>query len=225
MSTRTISTILASAPNSQPRDSALGFHNRLIAEQGVDKATGFSDHGRNARFEIISECLEKFIKPKLKVVDYGCNDGDLVTRHPFTAYDIVYTGIDLNHAFIKLAKKRHINRNARFMVGNVLMEETNDWLIRHRPDVIIASGVLCYRAGAKSYPELVCRLFAAAGEALIFNVLVDTKPKSRLMHVWSKHKILSLVKACGCRAWDIKHSYLPNDMTIVMRKHLTHAVP
>lgn len=160
----------------------------------------------------------------MKVVDYGCNDGDLVTRTVFSRHDINYTGVDINAAFIKLAKHRHINRSARFMQGNALTEETNDWLQRYRPDVIVASGVLCYKSGAKSYPELVYRLYSAAKEALIFNVLVDTKPKDKAIYVWSKQKVLAMIEACGCRSWDIKRSYLTNDMTIVMRKRLTHSV-
>lgn len=166
--------------------------------------------------------MAQFIAPKLKVVDYGCNDGDLLNLPIFDACGFAYTGIDINAAFIKLAKQRH--PTGKFMVGNALTDETNDWLLRHRPGVIVASGVLCYKAGAASYPELVYRLFNAVTEALIFNVLVNTKPVDKAVHVWTKHKVLALIDACGCHSWEIKRGYLSNDMTVVMRTKFTHAV-
>jgi len=156
---------------------------------------------------------------KLKIVDYGCNDGQFFDQLDTTCN---YTGIDINLAFIKLAKKRYAGTRAKFKVGDALTEETNDWLLRHRPNVVIASGVLCYRAGVRSYPELVHRLYNCATDALIFNVLVNTRPKDRAVHVWNKRTVLSLIEACGCRSWQLIHNYLWNDMTVVMHKKLSH---
>jgi len=188
---------------------------------GVDKATGFSDHGRTARAKIIVGLLAQFTDD-LKLVDYGCNDGQLFERLGISCN---YTGIDINAAFIRLAKKRYAGTPAKFKIGDVLTEETNDWLLHHKPNVVVASGVLCYRAGVRSYPELVHRLYTCATDALIFNVLVNTRPKDRAVHVWSKHRVLALIEACGCRSWQIIRSYLPNDMTVVMRKQFTHGTP
>ena len=219
MFTRTTSRSKNSATGLPPKGSALDFHNRLIAKNGVEDATGFSDHGRRARTQIIRGLLEQFGDPALKIVDYGCNDGQFYDQVAGTA---AYTGIDINPAFIKLAKKRYAATLAKFKLGNALTEETNDWLLRHKPNVVIASGVLCYTASAYSYPELVSRLYTCATEALIFNVLVNTRPKDRAVYVWSKHKVLALIEACGCQSWQIIRSYLSNDMTVVMRKQLTH---
>lgn len=173
------------------------------------------------RTRVIASLLEQFSDPALKIVDYGCNDGAFYDQVAGTAE---YTGIDINPAFIKLAKKRYAATLAKFKVGDALTEETNDWLLRHKPNVVIASGVLCYRAGAPSYPELVLRLYTCATEALIFNVLVNTKPKDRAAYVWSKHRVLTLIEACGCRSWQIIRSYLHNDLTVVMRKQWTDYV-
>ena len=228
MSTRTISTTKTSAPGSPPKDSALEFHNRLIEEKGVHAASGFSQRSRNTRFHIIERCLREFPDPDLTVLDYGCNDGALfdclkgsVTR---------YIGMDINPKLIKWAKERwkdRANGKAKFKVGNALEDETYDRLLLLKPDVIIASGVMSYRGDARSYPELIYRLFTCAQHGVIFNVLTADAPKNLVVPQkslvrWKPEQLLKLVRACGCNSWEVIRSYLHNDMTVVMRKQWTH---
>jgi hypothetical protein len=216
MSTPTTSTIKA---------SALNFHNGLIKSHGVEAASGFSDRGRWARFEVVRRCLNEFPDPRLKLLDYGCYDGELFAFLK-TGLGPHYVGVDVNPTFIAHARKRWKDYckggRTKFILGDVRTEETFSRIASLKPDVIVASGVLCYTEGADSYPELVSRLFTCAKQALIFNVLVNTRPKNKAIYVWNKGRVVRLIEACGCRSWEIIRSYLHNDMTVVMRKKLTH---
>lgn len=215
MSTPTTSTTKA---------SALSFHNGLIKSHGVENASGFSDHGRYARFSVIDRCLKEFPDPQLKLLDYGCYDGELFSVLK-TGLGPQYIGVDVNPTFIAHARKRWKDYckggRTKFILGDVRTDETFSRIMSLKPDVIVASGVLCYTEGAESYPELISRLFTCARQALIFNVLVNTRPKNRAIYVWNKGRVLRLIEACGCRSWEIIRSYLANDLTVVMRKQLT----
>lgn len=179
---------------------------------------------------MIERCLLQFPDPDLTVLDYGCNDGELFARLKGSLSR--YTGVDIHPEFIKWAKERWKDRDhgrTRFRVGNILEEATFDWMLRHKADVIVASGVMSYRGDAGRYPELLYRLFAACKEGVIFNVLNADAPKHlvvRQPHLvrWKPERVLALVRACGCKSWEVLNSYLHNDMTVVMRHKWTHFV-
>lgn len=227
MSTRTTSTTKTSAPASRRLVSAIEFHDGLIAEKGVHEASGFSARSRHVRFRIIERCLREFPDPDTLVLDYGCNDGELYTVLKGT---VRYMGMDINPKLIKWAKERWREHGAKFMVGNALEDAAFDRLARLKPDVIVASGVFSYSGDAHAYPELLCRLFTAAKQGVIFNVLSADAPKNLVVPTkgmirWQPAKLLRLVQACGCNSWEMIRSYLHNDITVLMRKQWTHFVP
>lgn len=158
------------------------------------------------------------------MLDYGCNTGGLLDYLGNTLG--AYWGVDINPAFIRRAKGKlwgDMPYKPKFTCGNVLVDSDYDRINRFKPDVIVASGILCYTGEAHRYPELVSRLFALSRQAFIFNALVNTRPKDRSIYVWNKGRVLRLVEACECRSWEVIQSYLWNDVTVVMRKKLTHA--
>ena len=86
-------------------------------------------------------------------------------------------------------------------------------MIRWKPDVVVASGILCYRGDKQDFPELVYRLFGCARQGLVFNVLdAAVPPKQRVntpgIYRWKRSRLLSLIDACGCTAYELIHSYL-----------------
>lgn len=163
-------------------------------------------------------------KKKLKVLDYGANDGEL---YKTLQGAFVYTGMDINPKLVRAAQERWRGAGIKFMVGNILEDATFTKIIRLKPDVIVASGVLSYAGDAQAYPELLYRLFDAAQQGVIFNVLSADVPKKLIVPTkgmirWQPAKLLRLVQACGCNSWELIRSYLHNDITVVMRKNWTH---
>lgn len=216
-----------SAPVSPRLVSATDFHDALIAEKGVHEASGFSAQSRHTRFSVIARCLSQFSDPDLLVLDYGCNDGELYT---VLKGSVRYTGMDINPKLVAWARERWREHGVRFMVGNALEDGSFDRLCRLKPDVIVASGVLSYSGDAYAYPELLSRLFTAAKQGVIFNVLSADIPKHLIVPTkgmirWQPAKLLRLVQACGCNSWEMIRSYLHNDITVVMRHKWTHYVP
>lgn len=173
-------------------------------------------------------CLQQFPDPELRVLDYGCAVGDLYERLRDSIALKNYWGVDINPAFIARAKEMLWGGPApRFTRENALEEASWAKLIRWKPDVVVASGVLCYRGDKKHFAELVYRLFGCARQGLVFNVLdAAVPPKHKVntpgIYRWKRSRVLALVDACGCNSYELIHSYLHNDMTVVMRKQLTH---
>lgn len=214
----------------------LSFHDRLVDERGIGDASGFSSNSRCIRFGVILRCLKQFglghpDMKRIRLLDYGCYDGELFEFLNHIDSRVDYVGVDINQKFIEWAKECRKHRvdgaQPRFMVGDVLMDETLDKLRRLKPDVIVASGVLCYKCNAQRYPEMLWRLFDCATKGMIFNALaadtpITKMPLDRAILRWKPEELLKLVKACGCKSWEVIRSYLHNDMTVVMRKHWTH---
>lgn len=202
----------------------------MIAENGVENASGFSKQSRTVRFGIIQRCLREFTGLDTKLLDYGCNDGELAFQLSINPHRWTYTGIDINPKVIKWARKRFSHESLKFMVGNILVDETFAKLQRMKPDVVVASGVLSYAGDAHAYHELLYRLFTIAQKGVIFSVLSADCPKklcvpTKGMIRWQPAQLLRLVQACGCNSWEMLRSYLHNDITVVMRKKWTHYVP
>jgi ubiquinone/menaquinone biosynthesis C-methylase UbiE len=227
MRTHTTSTTKTSATGSRRKISAFDFHEALIKEKGVRAASGFSARSRQVRFDVIHRLLvafDLFSEGGIKLLDYGCNDGEL---YKTLKGSVEYVGMDINRKLIKWARERWRETGAKFMVGNALEDTTFDKIIRLKPDVIVASGVLSYSGDAHNYPELLDRLFTAAKRGVIFNVLSIDVPKNLIVPTqgmirWQPAKLLRLIQACGCNSWELIRSYLHNDITVVMRKNWTH---
>lgn len=212
------------------KNSALDFHNKLIKENGIENASGFSNHSRTVRFKVIQQCLEKIPDyPNIRLLDYGCYDGalfDTLQRKPS------YLGVDINPKFVRYARKTwrdHIEGGRVQIVAGTLFEpRVENTVVNFAPHVTVASGVFCLRGEASNFVELIQGLYAVSANVFIFNALTDDVPEkikpTKGIVRWKYSDILQVLAACQCRSWEIIRSYLPNDMTIVMRKKWTHAL-
>ena len=220
---------------STTKTSALDFHDKLIAKKGVKDASGFSEQGRNTRFEIILKCLSDFTDPNLFLLDYGCNDGEFyqaLLRIMPRSKVVRYEGVDIHPKFIHWAKERWREHPVTFWVGNALVDADHDRITKHNPDIIVASGTMCYQGAEDTFPELIRRLYTSAKQCFIFNVLAADVPKkymnprlvqqSKELYRWKVEDLLKAIQSTGCAAWDIRRSYLHNDITVVLRKHWSH---
>ena len=208
--------------------SAKSFHDKLIAKNGVNAASGFSEKGRIARFEVIADLLGA-LPPRYTAIDYGCNDGALfdwlVTD---TAPD--YYGVDIHPKFIALAEqmaKEHLQGGrTEFMVGHINQPETFARFCAIKPDAVVASGVFCYTGEKHRYRRMIRRLFQTTQRLLIFNVLTAKSKapydKARGTLRWSMPELMQLINASGAEAWRMHHDYLRNDITVVLYKRFCH---
>jgi SAM-dependent methyltransferase len=179
---------------------------------------------------VIHRCVFEFMHPALRVLDYGCGTGGLFERIRSLVSPKDYWGVDINPAFITRAKEMLWGGpTPRFTCENALEDASLAKLVRWKPDVVVASGVLCYQGDKQDFPELVYRLFGCARQGLVFNVLdAAVPPKHKVktpgIYRWKRSRLLALIDGCGCNSYELIHSYLHNDMTVVMRKQLTHFV-
>lgn len=222
-----------STPTTSPTSSSIiSFHDHLIEQNGVWSATGFSGRGQHARFRVLHRVLleecERYPDLQLSVLDYGCAVGDFygyLTAHD-TGYRTCYTGIDLNPKFIEAARERFKGRAARWSTGNILEHGTLTDLHAIRPDVIVASGVLCLDVAKSTFDILLQRLYSVASRTLVVNMLVQpphgypTKDSTELVR-WTVQDALRQISLLSCNAWSILHGYLHNDMTLVLRKEFS----
>lgn len=211
--------------------SALDFHDRLITVNGVRNASGFSPHGQQARFKVLTSIIQSMPRPVdrlVRVLDYGCATGDFLSCLADVAFQRVeYLGVDVNPRFIAEARRRFDSPPGappwfKFHEGCALSDSTAEVINEFTPDIIVASGVLCLPAEEPRFETLVRRLYGATRSTLAFNVLANPRPGSAPavaggMVTWTPGEVLELVGACECASWSLIRDYLHNDMTVVMR--------
>lgn len=213
---------------SRTKVSALDFHNQLIAALGVENASGFSHEGRYKRFSVIADILDGE-QTVPRILDYGCGDGALFEYllGCANAYD-KYLGVDANPAFTAHAILRRKSRvdgcRPRFITGTVLNAATYAKLKQYKPDIVVASGVFCYSGEITKFQRTLNRLYQLSKHMCIVNVLSAEAPARTRKHTpgivrWSVEEVASAIRKTHCNAWEIKHDYAHNDMTIVLRKH------
>lgn len=83
--------------------------------------------------------IEKYVQPKKDalILDIGCGTGAILD---FLPKEINYVGIDISEQYIKQAKRRYCDRQARFT--QIRVGETNLDKKAGEFDVVIANGVL-----------------------------------------------------------------------------------
>jgi trans-aconitate methyltransferase len=147
------------------------YHARKIEEWGVldPRALGYSnDLSQQARFHVIANL---FNFNKKCILDVGCGNGHLKTYLNKRYRDFTYIGIDQQAEFIVSAQKQYDgDKTCSFMEGDFFSIELPN------ADVVVASGVLSYRCeDSDYYKKCIIKLFNAAENALIFNMLDKSK--------------------------------------------------
>lgn len=189
----------------------LDYHEKLIKEKGIKKATGFSDNGQKVRFEIIKS---QITEQNPLVFDYGCNTADAI---PHLGIDPCrYVGMDVNRDFIEFARERF--KQAYLMCGDLLNPYFDFIVASCRYDYVLASGVFCYDYGRESKAvniQIIKRLWEMTGKKLVFNML---KSSSTGNLTYKTSEGVAIAEFLGCNHYSIIQGYLPNDFTVVLRR-------
>jgi len=186
------------------------FHRHRIAEFGRDDvmALGWrSANSQQKRFEVIAS-LADFAGST--VLDVGCGRGDLKAFLDQRFADVAYLGIDQMPEFIADA-------NARYAGGTPCRFYEGDFTTAAFPrvDYVIASGALGYRTEDSDFlPDMICRLYASASRAAIFNVLDARQfPDHPLLLGRNCDEVVAYCRTLSPMV-DVVTGYLPDDMTV-----------
>jgi len=192
------------------RATVMHFHRHRIAEFGREdvKALGWrGTESQQKRFEVIAS-LADFTAST--VLDVGCGRGDLKAFLDERFEDVAYLGIDQMPEFIADA-------NARYAGGSPCRFYEGDFTTAAFPrvDYVIASGALGYRTQDDEFlHDMICRLYASADRAAIFNVL-DAKrfPAHPLLLGRDCEQVAAYCRTLSPMVEVVK-GYLPDDMTV-----------
>lgn len=183
----------------------IDYHNRMIEEKGVDCATGFSEVGQCKRFEVIFSQIQC----PCSILDYGSGTGDFWDYVKSRIGKATFASVDMNPKFVQRGREKGWGT----MLGNVLDDEFFESLPTYH--YVVASGIFCYDyPGAReNNQEIVRRLYAKCSRALIFNVLRSSRTGNLIYASgWEQF--------CQDGPFQIIADYLPNDVTIVLRRQL-----
>jgi len=186
---------------------------RVNQEQYSDaqKQGWVNESVQKIRFNAFSDLVDFNNK---SVLDVGCGYGDFknyLNQH-CTRFD--YIGIDQQAEFIAKAKtKFKQEQGVWFYHADVSSCQLPSM------DIVVASGLLSYKSEQYGYYEnIIAKLFEAADEALVFNMLDKQKFKSSdLIIAHDKEKILKYCNSLSKNV-SIKEDYMDIDFTICMKK-------
>ncbi len=163
------------------------------------------------RFEAFCELVDFNNKA---VLDVGCGYGDFKAYLDKEYKRFDYIGIDQQTEFIEEAR-------TRFKEEQGVWFYNTDFSVCQLPNIaiVIASGVLSYRSKKEEYYKtMIAKLFNAAEETLVFNMLDDQKfPSGELIIAHNKHSILEYCKSLSDDV-IVKDDYMDIDFTICINK-------
>jgi trans-aconitate methyltransferase len=163
------------------------------------------------RFEAITKLADFNDK---SVLDVGCGAGDFkeLLDQQFKRFD--YIGIDQQPEFISHAKEKFANQQ-----GVWFYEADMATCKLPQVDIVVASGLLSYASTQSDYfLKMIERLYAAADNTLIFNMLNDQVFESTELIV--AHDKEKMVEFCNTLSdvVVVKDDYLEIDFTVCMKK-------
>ena len=151
------------------------------------------------------------------VLDIGCGFGDLLdyltTSGPF---EVSYTGTDLNPAIIEVARKRHLQSQARFLVTADLSQFDTASL-----DYVFLSGLFNFKIqnNIGFMHETVRESFRIARKGVAFNLLgsyVDFKERHLFYH--QEQEVFDFAKGLT-RFVTLRADYPLREFTIYLYHH------
>ena len=211
---------------SPTNNSSSVFHRRLIDEQGIDSATGFSERGQWQRFNVIvNRCLRTGIADR-KVLDYGCNTGGLLDHvwpHKNYPPHLDYTGVDLVTEFLVRLKEKV--PGAKTFMGTITDDKDFQYLKSQGPyDYVIASGTFCYADQVQDHPLMLQRLWDLTSDTLVINFLASftqtERHTSRITHcLYHPTFGVRLAEQLRCDFFNIFRDYRENDFTVALYRN------
>lgn len=149
------------------RAAVLHYHRHRIAEHGsgTPEALGWRHaESQRRRFEVIAQAADF---SGCSVLDLGCGTGDLKAFLDERFTDLRYLGIDQMPEFIEAARLRFATqRDTDFALAHF------DTTPLPQADIVVASGTLGYRCASPHWVfNTVARMYAAASQLLVFNLL------------------------------------------------------
>lgn len=146
------------------------YHRHRIAEHGsgTPEALGWRHaESQRRRFEVIAQAADF---SGCSVLDLGCGTGDLKAFLDERFTDLRYLGIDQMPEFIEAARLRFATqRDTEFALAHF------DIAPLPQADIVVASGALGYRSASPHWVfNMVARMYAAASQVLVFNLLDAT---------------------------------------------------
>jgi len=120
-------------------------------ELGNQKYRNYIQPANQDVFEVINDRISK-IDPewyKKEILDFGCNVGHLLTTSDGKINPTKYTGVDINHNSLEIAKNLHPSATWTHYNGyNSTFNPTGDtnepFRVKNKPEIIIAYGVFTH---------------------------------------------------------------------------------
>lgn len=179
----------------------LDFHNELLDKYGNDVRSldWGSRESQRKRFVKIFD----YVSCQKPVLDVGCGLGDLAL-YISPEY---YTGIDINHRMVEMAKKNY----PKHTFCNMHLSELDN----NGYDYVVGSGVF----GVHWNIDVFEKMFAVCTSMVVVNFLSALTPyrkKEGMTYMYPERVVYAAERLT--KKFIIDHSYLPNDFTLVLYK-------
>jgi len=189
------------------------YYNKLIKKYKTDrKIVGWgSQKSQEKRFQILINYISK--DDKIKLLDVGCGRADLFGFFKKKKFNnIVYTGLDLNKSFIKIAKRK-FKKNS-FINKDFIQAKIKKY------DIIFISGLFNLRVKNHNLflERMIKKGISKSNKIFIFNVMSIYAPFKEKKFFYSDPLILSKFIKKYSTKFIIDHSYFDHDFTIVVYK-------
>lgn len=195
------------------KEYVISFFDKTLQWHGDrPEGVGWSQKGQQLRFEELLS-IDDDIRGK-KVLDYGCGKGDLYQFLKDKNIPVSYTGFDINHNLISLAKSKF--PEAEFRVFDIEEERLTEYF-----DYIFLCGVFNLKVAGidETVRNVLKMLFERCNIVLAFNALSDhCLNKDFQLHYISPEEILQFaLKELSPHAF-IKEGAHSDDFTMFVYK-------
>ena len=200
--------------NLKERATIIHYHRHRIATfgDGTAGALGWKEPAsQTVRFEVIADAVDFRGR---SVLDVGCGHGDLCGFLRSRFDDVTYVGLEQVPEFVQVARDRYgAVPNTWFHCGDAMTAGLP------RVDCVVASGTMNYRCEDPAFHhELIRRLYSAAEEVLVFNVLIaDRFPEHSLLRGHDPEAVGSFCREISDSV-DVIQGYADDDVTFCVRR-------
>lgn len=194
--------------------AAAAYHDELGEATDPARRAGWRSRAHQAlRFEVCCSALD--VEQLDSVLDVGCGEGDLLPALRRRGFRGRYVGVDVLSSMIEMARARHTDSRARFLVGDLLETEPID----EAPcDLVVACGTLSLDVPSW---HAHCRRMLAAMWEMTRGALVVVVPSARARrHLVADDALVYVTPASLHRLIDalpgshvaLREDYLPIDI-------------